>query len=459
MALADNSTPGEVVLNGDIHGSVDALVPELTPTGVAAGVYNFPNLVVDTKGRILTIEEFTVDDVPCATKVSCGIVKIEQYNLSVTNGIVDYSPDATYGNKGVVQAGSGFNVTAGLLYIELEPATTLVIGAVKVPTAGNLNIDVSGNISVPVPTDIQLGIIQIPGGDGLSVDVSGNLTFDETTLADATAVSKGIVQIGDNINVAVGVISVDVGTAAVKGVLQGSQTAQVQNGEMFLLDAGNSGPDIGVIRVGNGLDILSETIYVADATTISKGVVQIGDNIDVAAGVISVPNTTAVSKGVVEVGTNIDVASGVLSIADASGASTFGVVTEGSYVDITNGQINITSLIPELDVINTYTASQSDAITTLSGASPIDVGGNPAEYLNLITNYQIDLLADVVGAVWTLILKQDATGGRTVTWGAEFEFPAGSGDQPSPDPDTYTIIKMMQIGPSEVKCIILRDIF
>lgn len=51
MALATNSTPGSIVLAGDLTGV--AAAPELRVTGVAPGVYYSPSVVIDAKGRII----------------------------------------------------------------------------------------------------------------------------------------------------------------------------------------------------------------------------------------------------------------------------------------------------------------------------------------------------------------------------------------------------------------------
>ena len=57
--------------------------------------------------------------------------------------------------------------------------------------------------------------------------------------------------------------------------------------------------DKGLVQIGNNIDISSGEISVPDATTSSKGVVQIGNNIDITSGEISVPIATSSNRGVV----------------------------------------------------------------------------------------------------------------------------------------------------------------
>ena len=57
MALATNSTPGSIVLAGDLTGSANA--PELRVTGVVPGAYGPANIVVDAKGRLIYAKNAT----------------------------------------------------------------------------------------------------------------------------------------------------------------------------------------------------------------------------------------------------------------------------------------------------------------------------------------------------------------------------------------------------------------
>ena len=52
MAQATSTQLGEIKLAGDLAGSNNALIPELTSTGVTPGSYIMPTITVDAGTRI-----------------------------------------------------------------------------------------------------------------------------------------------------------------------------------------------------------------------------------------------------------------------------------------------------------------------------------------------------------------------------------------------------------------------
>jgi len=204
MALATNSSTGTIYLNGDLHTSNDALAPELTATGVTIGTYNFPHVVVDVKGRTLYAVEATLDDVPCATDASCGIVKVGN-TLLLAAGSPEIAgeislPIANSGSPeqpGMVQIGSGITVNNGLISIQYDIATggsPPTLGVVKI--GSNLGITADGTLT--------------RGGEG-----------------DATTSTKGIVQVGSNINVSSGIISLSNATSSTYGIVDSADTNSI----------------------------------------------------------------------------------------------------------------------------------------------------------------------------------------------------------------------------------------
>ena len=158
MALATNSTPGEIHLNGDVHGSRDPRRLELTPTGVAPGVFNIGTIVIDSKGRILSttnLEDYPVtENQPWATTISKGIVQIDDVGLDITAGVLsvnftevaDNFRDATDLVKGIFSIGTGLDVTIGNV-TSIEASGTTVKGIVKSANANNIVI-ATGEIDV-----------------------------------------------------------------------------------------------------------------------------------------------------------------------------------------------------------------------------------------------------------------------------------------------------------------------
>jgi len=168
----------------------------------------------------------------------------------------------------------------------------------------------------------------VPGcyGDGFTiptfcVNAQGGLeSVTPVTIAssipDATTTSKGLVQVGSNIDVVGGIISVGLA----------------------------SGTDFGVVQVGSNIDVVGGVISVGLASGTDFGVVQVGSNIDVVGGIISVGLASGTDFGVVQVGSNVQVSGGVISILNAS-TTNVGVVqlaTGAETITGTNATIAVT---------------------------------------------------------------------------------------------------------------------
>ena len=117
-------------------------------------------------------------------------------------------------------------------------------------------------------------------------------------LVDASKTTKGLVKIGDNIDVSDGLISVPVGTTSV----------------------------LGVLKTGTNITNVDGLIDVPVATTSLLGVVVTGDNIQNDDGRISVPIASSTVPGVIKLGENIVVdPTGTISVPVAT-TDTFGLV-------------------------------------------------------------------------------------------------------------------------------------
>ena len=103
MANATTTSPGSVILAGDLKGHANA--PELSITGVIGGSYTGVTLVVDTKGRVIQVTGTDILALPGveATSTSLGYTKLPtEFSGTGANPIL--------GNSGVV-AGSYTNPT------------------------------------------------------------------------------------------------------------------------------------------------------------------------------------------------------------------------------------------------------------------------------------------------------------------------------------------------------------
>lgn len=123
-------------------------------------------------------------------------------------------------------------------------------------------------------------------------------------LVDASKTVKGLVQIGDNIDVSDGLISVPVGTTSVLGVLKTGTNITNVNGLIDVPVATNS--TLGVVSIGDNIVNDSGRISVPIASSTVPGVIKLGENIVVdPTGTISIPVATTDTFGLVKLSDSI----------------------------------------------------------------------------------------------------------------------------------------------------------
>lgn len=152
-------------------------------------------------------------------------------------------------------------------------------------------------------------------------------------IVDASKTAKGLVRIGDNINVnSEGLISVPIGgsgTSGSLGVLRTGDNITNSNGLISVPVGTNS--ILGVLKTGSNIINTNGEISIPVADNTVKGVVYVGENINVTDGKISISKCSSDTYGVVKVGDNISVTEGKISIPQASD-SVFGVVKIGGNI-------------------------------------------------------------------------------------------------------------------------------
>lgn len=181
-------------------------------------------------------------------------------------------------------------------YIQISSSVSTADEALKLTPGANINgVLFDGTQAITLPTADAAGAGAEAGTVivGAGIDLAQDGTISVATATDSL---KGLVQVGDNIDVANGVISVATATGSVKGVVQ----------------------------VGTNIDVANGVISVATATDAALGVAQAGTNIDVASGVFSVKTGSTTDKGVLSVGDNITVANGEISLTDTNIADALG---------------------------------------------------------------------------------------------------------------------------------------
>ena len=188
-----------------------------------------------------------------------------------------------------------FNTSTGLIYVLSATGSTV---SSYTPANGALYYNADSKRFITLTYDGSAWSENDLYDAGISVEDGTGLYLSGTTIGglDATTSSKGVVQIGNNITVTNGTISVPVAASNV----------------------------FGVVKIGDNITNASGTISVAKATSSSLGVVKTGTSTDTgisidATGLISVVTASASVRGAVKIGTNINVSSaGVISVNDAT---------------------------------------------------------------------------------------------------------------------------------------------
>ena len=210
------------------------------------------------------------------------------------------------------------------------PATKNSLGVVQI--GDNIDVD-AGVISVATATSETLGVVKT----GANIDNTNGAISVKT----GSTTQKGVLQVGTNIDVADGTISVATGSTSTLGLLQVGTNIDVNAGTISVKTGSKA--DTGILKVGANLDVVDGTVDVKIASANEKGLVQVGNNISIADGVISVATASDSVIGLAKAGTNLNVdANGTFSVNTATAAQS-GVVQIGSNITVDDGTISLTN--------------------------------------------------------------------------------------------------------------------
>jgi hypothetical protein len=204
--------------------------------------------------------------IPDATTISKGIVQIGQ-NLTVSNGVVSV-PYASASVAGAFKVGYGLAITDGVLGLDMtKVASTTQTGLVRIGsglTVTNGIISAGSNIA----SASNIGAVKI--GSGVSVTGDGTISVTAGSVPDATYSSKGQVQIGSNITVTNGTISIAAGSSSTLGVVKINTTLglSVTNGVLSANLA--DGTNLGLVRISNTNNLVATAGYLDVGTNIPK---------------------------------------------------------------------------------------------------------------------------------------------------------------------------------------------
>ena len=197
----------------------------------------------------------------------------------------------------------------------VAPALTQTNDVYEIPLA---QIAVGANVTSITSSDITDERVEI-GNPASTLDCIEEITVNGTTVPksrhtaaitiptypDASTTEKGIVQIGSNLSVSSGTISVPVATTSTAGVM----------------------------KVGSNLSVSSGTVSVPYATTSTAGVIKAGDGLSISSGVLSV-SKSAVFTATVGSGRTYSTIGSALSAGIASGASAISlIIYAGTYAE------------------------------------------------------------------------------------------------------------------------------
>jgi hypothetical protein len=331
---------------------VSATAPNATPAGSSGN----------------SIGEFWYDTANSALKIWTGAAWVTSGGSGSVTSVTGTSPIIVN------------NATPATPVISINPASTTTAGAVQLNdtiVSTSTTLAATAN-SVKLVADLANTMLPKAGGTmtGAIVFAAGQ-TFPGTAVPDASSSVKGIVQIGTNIQVAAGVISVLASSTSQAGVVQLNDTtgstsvaeAATANAVKTTFDIANVAlPKAGGTMTGAIVFAAGQTFPISgiqDATGAQKGVVQIGANITVASGTISIADATLTVPGVVTVGTNIGVTAGVISVLSSSTSQ--------------SGVVQLNDTVASDSVLQALTANQGKQLQTqinsLTAASTLTLAG------------------------------------------------------------------------------------
>lgn len=368
---------------GTIKGAVtiDSMTSNLELTN---GVLDVPTGTKNNKGVLQVGDNLSINggvvDVPTATTVGKGVMTIDGTNpqanpLSLTNGVLDLNIGNTLtvangdldvktmsaSQKGVAAPLLGGAVTVSQAgELDVRNASTSQKGAVTlgstfgtqqtdtVPTCAdvfnNFATKSTENFAVRADTPDLDGNSQLYKIDsqGVRTNVMPKVQGGSYTPSDATTSSKGVVQIGDNIEVTNGVISVPNASANTSGVVKVDNSTPLymntQTNVINIKDASKTAK--GAVQVGNNVDVSNGVISVPTANgSTSYGVVRLGNNSNLSMGndgIIDVNTGTKNNKGVLQVGDNIDVSAGTISVPSATDTTKGVIAYDARHLELTS---------------------------------------------------------------------------------------------------------------------------
>lgn len=333
-------------------------------------------------------------------------------DTGVTAGVY-HAPTLTIDSKGRITATT--DLTFGGDITGTPSATSLSLTGVVAGTYPNatITVDAKGRISSAVATT-------------LAGDVTG--PFTATVLSDTGVIAGSYTNANVTIDSKGRITDASSGPTTLSGDVTGPLTANTLTTTGVAAGSYSNAN----ITVDNKGRITAASSYAsAIASYVSKGQVQI------------------------QADTGLTVTTGVLSgtLADNTVTPIYGVVTapvSQNNIIISNGVVQTGFNVPLKDAHNVYTKTQVVQSSTLTGPSTgaYDLRNSNVYTLTLTANSTLDnpSNASLVPGMFTYIITQDATGGRTLSYGTMYKFAGDSTVQSTSN--SVTVIRCYNDGTS-----------
>lgn len=310
---------------------------------------------IDSNGKIHTLDASQVYNLN-ASNIATGNLAIARLPGGGVNGANQLVQLDSSGNLPALDASSltnlsAANITGSIPTANLAKATTSAFGIVQIGS----NIDVSaGVISVPAATTSALGVVQ---PDGVTITIAGGLLV-------ASAASSAV---------------------NITGGTTGSIPYQTGAGTTGFISPANNSI---LVTNGSGTPSLSNTLPAVDGSAITN---LTAANVDPASGPLPyqvLPLATSLQAGAVIAGTNISISSGTISVATAGAtfgsAGSLGVAAgDGVTITVNSSGIMTASAASNVgggaagDLLYQSGANTTSFITSANGVL-VGNGGTPA---------------------------------------------------------------------------------
>ena len=324
LPIASDTTPGGVIIGQNLSIDKSGAIAVASSSTSEPGIVQLNDSTTSTS----TTQAATANAVKSAYDAAIAAQGSAAGCLPLTGGTM--TGDITFGvlDQGIYFAdGDGYVTAISDLVDYMSSNTAASSAAVKTANDNALSAQATANAALPKSGGTMTGPITF----------AAEQTFPVAGIQDATTGQKGVVQVGSNIQVSSGTISVNTATTG----------------------------QLGVVQVGTNIDVTDGTISVASGSTSAAGVLQLTDSTS------STSTTTAATPNSVK--SAYDLANSAQSTANNALPLTGGTMTGNiTFQDVNegvvfNGGSTIYAISDSTTTTSSTTAASSTAVNTLRG--------------------------------------------------------------------------------------------